>query len=64
MSASNIRLQHLFSSERCEAENVEKYVAELKHLAKNVYDKTLLRSMERFFKALRDSTENDQDAVY
>ncbi len=56
MSASNKRLQHLVSSERCKAESMEKYAEELRHLARSVYDETILRSMERFFKALGDST--------
>jgi DNA-binding transcriptional ArsR family regulator len=56
MSASNTRLQRLVSSERCKAESIEKYAEELRHLAKNVYDETLLRSRERFFKALGNST--------
>ena len=56
MSASNTRLQRLVSSERCKSESIEKYAAELKNLAKSVYDEAPLRSMERFFKALGDST--------
>jgi len=46
----------LVSSEICKAENVEKYAADLKRLATSVFDEKLLRSMERLFKALGDST--------
>jgi len=40
----------------CKAEDVEKYATELKRLARSAYDENLSRSMERFFKALGDST--------
>jgi len=56
MSTTDARLQRLVSSERCKSESIEKYAAELKNLAKSVYDETLLRTRERFFKALGDST--------
>ncbi len=56
MSTTDARFQRLVSSEICKAENVEKYAADLKRLATSVFDEKLLRSMERLFKALGDST--------
>ncbi|MGB9659756.1 MAG: ArsR/SmtB family transcription factor [Nitrososphaerales archaeon] len=56
MSSTDARLQRLVSSEICKGENVEKYALELKRLAESVFDEKILKSMERLFKTLGDST--------
>ncbi|MEM4298108.1 MAG: metalloregulator ArsR/SmtB family transcription factor [Nitrososphaerota archaeon] len=56
MSTAEARLKRLVSSEVCKAKDVDKYVAELRKLAKSVGDDTYFRSKERFFRALGDST--------
>ncbi|MEM2955423.1 MAG: metalloregulator ArsR/SmtB family transcription factor [Nitrososphaerales archaeon] len=56
MNSTDARLKRLVSSEICKAENVEKYAVELKRLAESVFDEKILKSMERLFKTLGDST--------
>lgn len=40
----------------CKAEDAEKYASELRHLAKSIFDEKIVKSLERIFKALGDST--------
>ena len=56
VSATDGRLKRLVMSDICRGKNPEKYAAELKGLARKVGDEPYLRSKERFFKALGDST--------